>query len=123
MELTIELAPEAEQDLHFYYLFYESKMIGLGERFLSAFEHHIHIISRYPGMRIRYDNIRCVPMNGFPFLLHYSIIENRRVVRLHAVIHTSLNPSDHWNDPNWIVKENNAIYLNNNLFVEYVYVS
>jgi toxin ParE1/3/4 len=123
MEWAIEVAPEAEQDLHYYYLFYESKMSGLGERFISAFEHQLKIISRYPKMRIRYDNIRCVPMNGFPFLLHYSVVENRKVLRLHAIIHTSMNPAENWNDPNWIIEENTAPYFQPESLVEYVYTS
>lgn len=121
MELAIELSREAEQDLHNHYLFYEDKMVGLGERFLSNFEQHLQIISCYPAMRIRYANIRCVPMHGFPFMLHFSIIENRSILRMHAVIHTSQNPSDHWNDPNWTIEEPEIEYNNQTYKLEYLY--
>ena len=80
MELAIELSPEAEQDLHNHYLFYEDKMVGLGERFLSNFEQHLQIISCYPAMRIRYANIRCVPMHGL--LMYYYCLEQMRAIGL-----------------------------------------
>jgi len=121
MELTIELSPEAEQDLNNYYLYYEDKMIGLGERFLSTFEQHLQIISCYPAMRIRYADIRCVPLHGFPFMIHFSVIENRNILRVHAVIHTSQNPTDHWDDQNWIIKESEAEYNIHTHGLEYLY--
>ena len=41
---------------------------------------------------LKYDDIRCMPIKKFPFLVHFSINESKRTITIHAVFHTSRNP-------------------------------
>ncbi len=42
--------------------------------------------------QIRYDNVRCLPIPIFPFLAHYRIDENSKVIFVDAIFHTSNDP-------------------------------
>jgi mRNA-degrading endonuclease RelE of RelBE toxin-antitoxin system len=41
---------------------------------------------------VRYDDIRCMLVKKFPFLIHYSIDEVNQIIDIYAIIHTSRSP-------------------------------
>ncbi len=45
---------------------------------------------------IKYHNIRCVQVYGFPYLIHYSINEERKLVYILAIIGMRQNPDNNW---------------------------
>jgi toxin ParE1/3/4 len=49
-----------------------------------------------PFYHIRYNSIRCLPIKGFSLMIHFSINELKKIVYIHAVIHTSKNPKKFW---------------------------
>lgn len=74
------------------YDYYENKLIGLGDRFQDSLDEHFNLLTKNPFFQIRYDIVRCLPMKKFPFMIHYSIDKEQKVVYIHAVFHTSRNP-------------------------------
>ena len=46
---------------------------------------------------VRYDNIRCMGIEKFPYLVHYRINEQTQTVKVEALFHTSRNPKI-WNE-------------------------
>lgn len=123
MDWRIEFEPGVERELDAYYEFYEERATGLGYKFREPVDQHISVIQKHPVMRARYDEIRCVPIIGFPFMLHYSIIPARNVIRINAVIHTSRNPLSNWNNMNWIVSEDMPAYGLHAYDMEYYYAA
>lgn len=50
-----------------------------------------------PYYQIRIKNFRALPLNKFPYLLFFEIIEERKVVRISALFHTAQD-SEKWPD-------------------------
>lgn len=76
--------------------YYNSKQNGLGKRFGSEVIKTSKKLEKNPYFQIRYDNIRCVPIKKFPFMIHFLVQEELKKVRIYAILHTSLDPDQFW---------------------------
>ena len=90
-ELTIK--EEAGLEIIESYLFYESKSIGLGERFLDNLDLYFDRIQNFPEhYQIKRKPYREAFVKKFPFVIVFEILENEIVI--YAVFHSSRNPSE-----------------------------
>lgn len=92
MKFEIVIDRRALSDIQDNLNFYENKVFGLGAKFEAELEIHFNHLSKSPHFQIRYENIRCLPLKKFPFMIHFSIDESKKIVFVHAVLHTSRNP-------------------------------
>lgn len=69
--------------------YYDEQQVGLGEIFESTLHSHIQTLEKNPLFNIRYDNVRCLPMKKFPYMIHYTVEEINHIVIVRAVFHTS----------------------------------
>ncbi len=92
MTFSIFIDPEAIKDIQQAIDYYEEQEIGLGKRFEESLNKHLLVLEKHPFFNIRYDNVRCLPMKKFPFMLHFTVDESLKSVILRAVFHTSINP-------------------------------
>jgi hypothetical protein len=46
--------------------------------------------------QIRYEDIRCLQVPRFPFMIHYSIDFEQNKVYVHGIINTSRDSNEHW---------------------------
>lgn len=88
---SLEVLPDAKQDVFDAVTWYNSKQTGLSERFLGELELVFQRIETLPlhFMKV-HRNSRQALLSKFPFAVHY-FIENERIV-VFAIIHTSRNP-------------------------------
>ena len=49
-----------------------------------------------PFFGIRYDQVRCLKIKRFPYLIHYQVDEATNLVTVVGVLHTSLDPDKYW---------------------------
>jgi len=92
MPYNIKLDPEVYSEIQNAVNYYNKIDPNLGERFLLVLNDYIdHLISN-PFYQIKYDNIRCLYIKPFPYLIHYLAIEKTNIVRILAVINASKNP-------------------------------
>jgi toxin ParE1/3/4 len=96
MRFEVEIDLRAVEDVRTAKDYYESQQLGLGIRFEKSIAQLVSILQKNPFFQIRYDHIRCVPMNKFPFMIHFEVNEEEKRIRIIAVTHTSLNPDDFW---------------------------
>jgi len=98
MTFEIHFKNEAIIDIKESKVWYNEQQQGLGKRFYLAVADKIEKIKSNPlAYPVRYEQVRTVTLEKFPFLVHYYIdIENKKVVVL-GVIHTSRNP-ELWED-------------------------
>ncbi len=90
------LLPLAKQDIKDAAHWYNSKQKGLGKRFTTSVREKVKYICQNPkAIAIRYQKTRCVLLDGFPFMIHYTVEEEKKKVIVSAVFHTSQN-SDNW---------------------------
>jgi len=89
--MRIEFHPAASQELEAASLFYESRRTGLGEEFADEVEDVCLLLSEYPAIGRKADDVhRSVPLRRFPFMLFYRIRET--VVQIVAVAHKRKRP-------------------------------
>ena len=87
------IKPEVFIDIQEGISWYNSRQEGLGERFLDAVEQEYKILSLNPHFQVRYDDVRCLPMKAYPYMIHYIIDEDLHQVVVLGVINTFKNPS------------------------------
>jgi len=93
MQYSIKIRVEALADIQEVVAWYEAKSIGLGDNFRIIVSKHIGQLDTFPYTYcIRYDNIRCIPLKKYPYMVHYAVDENTKEVQIFAVISTHRNP-------------------------------
>jgi plasmid stabilization system protein ParE len=91
MTYHLSLSPNAEADLLESALWYESRQIGLGEKFTKKAEGYLFRIQNNPlHFPLKKGNLREAYIQKFPFVIIYEIVENEIVV--FAIFNTHQNP-------------------------------
>ncbi len=80
--------------------YYNSKAPGLGKRFYQQVKNGYAYIRQSPFFQVRYNGIRCLPLDKFPYMIHYSVDETEGVITIKAIINCYQNP-----DTKWLVNE------------------
>jgi len=75
---------------------YNQQQKSLGKKFYKEVKNGLEAIRKTPEFQIRYDDIRCLPLKKYPFMIHYTIDEKQNTVLILACIHCSLDPHSHW---------------------------
>ena len=71
---------------------YEKQTKGLGKRFYQAIQKVYKTIRENPYFQIRYEDVRCLPLEKFPYLIHFVVEEERKRVVILGVICTHRDP-------------------------------
>ncbi|MES2485973.1 MAG: type II toxin-antitoxin system RelE/ParE family toxin [Bacteroidota bacterium] len=88
MIFSLHVLPAALNDIQVSYDWYEAQSEDLGERYLEYIDKGFDDIIQNPFYQIRYSNIRCYPLEVFPFMVHYHINEEKKLIFVTAVLHT-----------------------------------
>ncbi len=74
--------------------FYNSRKKGLGTRFFKTVKSQIAKIQKNAyGFQIRYHNIRCSPLDKFPYMVHYWINQESNTIIIIALFSDFRNPN------------------------------
>ncbi|MFP4014471.1 MAG: type II toxin-antitoxin system RelE/ParE family toxin [Chitinispirillaceae bacterium] len=93
MSFLLSIRPEAENDLHETYDWYEKKRRGLGDEFLLRIEAALESVTANPrSCAVVYKNIRRKLIRRFPYGIFFIIDES--TIRILAVIHVKRNPEN-----------------------------
>lgn len=91
MTYSIEFIYEAKLDVKDTYDWYENKVIGLGDRFVSSLNRSVNLIKSNPFQyQTQFGEIRKALLNHFPYQIIY-IVESKKIIIL-GVIHSSRDP-------------------------------
>ncbi len=94
----LKIAPEALVDIQDITDWYNHTQYGLGKRFKDAIVKQINSLNTDPHIyAIRYNEIRCMVVKKFPYMVHFYINDNSNSVEVLAVINTNRNP-DIWEE-------------------------
>jgi hypothetical protein len=91
----LEITDSAITDIQKAVDWYDSISNQLGSRFISSTNKAFNTLTINPYFQIRHRYYRCLRLKKFPFMVHFVVIEENRIVRVAAVLHTSKNP-DSW---------------------------
>jgi hypothetical protein len=86
--------PRAVDDIQHSIDYYNRQKKGLGRRFHDDVKETFSMIRTTPGYQVRYDNVRCCPLDIFPYMVHYTFEENTIIV--YAVIGMAMNSAEQW---------------------------
>jgi len=90
MKFSVEYNPEFFHDLVQAVDWYNDRQIGLGERFSTEVRKQTAKLSTSALLfAVRYDDVRCMRIEKFPYLLHYRVNEHTLTVKVEALFHTS----------------------------------
>jgi hypothetical protein len=87
---------EAKKDVRLTKDYYNKISPALKQIFLDDLYHSIDSLKINPFFQMRYNNIRCLPLKKFPFMLHFTINEPETTVSVWGLVSTYLNPADTW---------------------------
>ncbi|MCB9235790.1 MAG: type II toxin-antitoxin system RelE/ParE family toxin [Bacteroidia bacterium] len=93
MIYSLKIDPRAIGDIQRGIDYYEEQSPGLGFRFEAVIHKHLLALSKNPLFHVRYDDVRCLPLQKFPFMIHFTVEEVKGLITIRAVLHTSLDPN------------------------------
>jgi hypothetical protein len=92
--VSVVISSHAQKEIAESWAWYEDRLAGLGDRFLTAILDRLHQIEltpdRYP---TRFKSYKEVAVDTFPFLVIYRFNKRSNIVRVMSIFHTSRNPN------------------------------
>lgn len=93
MTFKVTYAPGVYEDLQQAIYYYNSRKKGLGSRFLKAIKVKTsQIKSNAYSFQIRYNDIRCTPIDKFPYTVHYRIFPETGTIIIVSILSDDRNP-------------------------------
>lgn len=93
MSFVLLIGKKAAIDIQSAIDYYERQQEWLGRKFEAMLHDILMNLQMNPHYAIRYDNVRCLPMQLYPYMIHFTLDESAIEIRIHAVLHTSRNPN------------------------------
>jgi plasmid stabilization system protein ParE len=88
------ILPLAKQDIREAVRWYNDRQIGLGKRFSEQLRKTVHFIRRNPrAVAVRYDNVRTAILDVFPYMVHFTVDDEKATIVISAVLSTSRSPN------------------------------
>lgn len=92
MTYKVKLEPLAIEDIQEAMDWYNTQKRNLGKQFFKKLEEYFEILKISPFFQLRYDDVHCLPIKKFPFMIHYTINEKTQTVVIRAIFNTHRNP-------------------------------
>ena len=92
MVFNVIILERADLEIEEAYLYYENIQSGLGVKFILEYENYLNTLKNIPYFQQRYQSIRILPLKKFPYSIHFSVDELKKLVTIHAVICDYQNP-------------------------------
>lgn len=92
----MDFAPMASDDLRLAISYYNNQQANLGTRFYKQVKESLKVLKVNPFFQIRYDNVRCLPIKKFPFMVHFIVEESSKSVIVIGIINTHLDPEKNY---------------------------
>jgi len=98
MKFAVVYNPDFFYDIAQAVDWYNGKQAGLGDRLFNNIKKQTAALSTSALLfAIKYDDIRCLSIKKFPYIVHYRVDEQSNTVRVEALFHSYRNPKI-WTD-------------------------
>lgn len=88
MQFSLQFDERAVNDIDNSMSYYSQIEEGLEDSFFMDMTNRIQQLERNPFFQVRYANVRCLPLQTFPFMIHFTLDENNKLIKIRAIIHT-----------------------------------
>lgn len=95
MTFEIEILNPAKKDIQEAVRFYESRVTGLGSRFIEQLRKASSQLRANPYYEIKYKNVRTIGMSIFPYLIHFIVLEEKHKILILAIVYAGKKPLDY----------------------------
>lgn len=93
----LQITPEALIEIQEAVYYYNSRRKGLGKTFFQELRADFATIRRNPlHCSIRYDEVRWLSMDRFPFAAHFTLDDTSKVIIIQAVLSHHQDPATNW---------------------------
>ena len=92
----IQSDPRVKLDLQEAIDFLKSRKKCSDTKFLEDYKNCLKTLKTNPFFEVRYDEIRCLPLEVFNYMIHFRVDEVNNIVLVNAVISTYLEPDYSW---------------------------
>lgn len=93
---TVIADPRVKDDLKDTKDYLNSRRKGHGEKFLDQYRTTLKTLQQNPHFQVRYNDIHCLPLKDFKYMLHFKVNETKKEIHIYAVLSTHLDPKDNW---------------------------
>jgi hypothetical protein len=93
---SITADPKVKNDLIEARDFLNSRRKGFGKKFLSEYRTTLKHLQKTPNFQVRYNDVHCLPMKTFRYMVHFKVDEENKTIHIYAVLSTYLNPDKNW---------------------------
>ncbi|OXB02697.1 type II toxin-antitoxin system RelE/ParE family toxin [Flavobacterium pectinovorum] len=83
----------AEQEVDETAEYYESLSNGLGTKFFNEYQDYVDTLITFPFFEEKYKTVRTLPLRKFPYTIHFTVDENKKIVFILAL-------TSNYQDPN-----------------------
>ena len=84
------ILPIAKQDIKEAAIWYNEQQPGLGKRFTTHVRKKMNHIRQNPNaIAVRYDDVKTALVDIFPYLIHFTVNDEKQVITVLAVLHTA----------------------------------
>ena len=87
----VETSLKADDQIDEAYLFYSLENPENADRFLDAVQNALTRLSRFSAHQVRYDDIRLLHLNRYPYALHYLVEAKTKSILVVEVLHGKQN--------------------------------
>ncbi len=92
MAFKVNTEPEALEDIQEGIDRYNKQQPDLGRKFHSEVKVYFKKPKVNPFFQIHYDNVHCLPIKKYPYMIHFTINETDKIVTIKAIFNTSKDP-------------------------------
>lgn len=93
MVFKVVVVPQARIDIFEAIEWYGEKSVTTAKRFNKTIKEYYKILRRNPFFQVRYEGVRCLPLKGFPYMIHFIVEEEHKKVIILGVVSTGRKPS------------------------------
>lgn len=98
MKFRVIYHPEVINDLKIAIDWYEGKKAGLGNKFLLTVRKQLTSLQTSAlHYAVKYDDVRCMPVKKFPYMVHFRVNQDENTVKVEAVFNTWISPAN-WSE-------------------------
>lgn len=93
MVYKVLIVKRADLEIEEAFLYYENIRKGLGEKFLLDYKDHLKTLYKFPFFEEKYNIVRTLSLKKFPYTIHFTVDENKKIVSIQAVTSNHQDPN------------------------------
>jgi len=93
MGYNITISPLAQQELAEAYSYYAEIAIPVLKKFDREIVAAFSALEKNPFFKLRYKNVRALPIKNFPFLIFFTLNEPNTAVEIRSIFNTHQDPT------------------------------